>query len=309
MGRRWLRALAIVAVFAVLAYGAISWVFSDKLIGQRFAPPAPVDVTKFGLPQPQVTAIPGEGVTLAAWYFENPRNAGCAVVMLHGFGGNKAQVLAPTAIFWERGCHLLLYDARGHGASSRSLLTYGVHERQDLRLAIDWLTEHAGLPRSRIGLIGWSYGAATAIETASEVHDVAFVIADSSYSSLTDIASVQANKQYGTWVQLFLPGALLVSGLRAGFDVGDAAPARAIRDVRAPVLLIHSRTDGFTPVEHSRLIYANSDQSRTRLVIPDWDAPHAESYVVDPDAYTALVDAFLDDLAPGFGIGRAKADR
>lgn len=286
----------------VAAYAAVSWVFSDKLIGQQFTPLGEVTPADFGLPAPEDVSIPGDGVTLAGWYFANPLEANCAVVMLHGFSGSKEEILAAAPIFWNRGCDLLLYDARGHGHSSRALLTYGAHERQDLRHAIDWLSERAELQRPRIGLIGWSYGAATAIQAASEVHELAFTIADSSYSSLGDIARVQADKQFGTWAKLFVPGALWISSLRAGFDAREAAPDDAIRDVRAPTLLIHSRQDEFTPVEHSEAIYAHSDKSGTRLVIPAWEAPHAHSFTNDRVAYTAAVDSFLAEFAPDFGV-------
>ena len=111
---------------------------------------------------------------------------------------------------------------------------------------------------------------------------MAFVVADSSFSSLGDIARVQAEEQYGSWAKVFVPGALFVSSLRGGFDARDPAPLDAIGKVRAPVLLVHSRQDGFTPVSHSERIYAASDKARTRLVIPDWEAPHAHSYTREP---------------------------
>ncbi len=296
--------MLIVGALVLLAgvYGAVSWVFSAKLIGQQFTPLGEVGPADVGLPPPEDITVPGDDVTLAGWYFANPRGAGCAVVMLHGFGGSKEEVLAPSPIFWGRGCDLLLYDARGHGQSSRALLTYGAHERQDLSRVVQWLSKRSDLPTSQIGLIGWSYGAATSIQAASELDDLAFVIADSSYTSLSDIAREQADKQFGAWAKVFVPGALFVSGLRARFDPRAAAPVDAIRDVQSPVLLIHSRQDGFTPVEHSELIFAEADTTRTRLVIPEWEAPHAHSFTNDRVAYTAIVDDFLTSFAPEFGI-------
>ena len=301
--RRGVRIAVGVGLLALVAYGVVSWIFSDKLIAQQFTALGDNDPSQYGLPEPEATTIRGDEVDLAAWYFENPRDAGCAVVMLHGFSGNKAEILAVSPVFWKRGCDVLAYDARGHGESSRALLTYGVHEREDLLRAVEWLAAKTDLPRSKIGLAGWSYGAATAIQAASEAGgDVAFVLADSSYSSLRDIAEVQAEKQFGTWATLFVPGALVVSAVRARFDGTRPAPASAIEDVRSPVLLVHSRQDGFTPVEHSERIYENSDHSRTRLVIPGWEAPHAHSFTENPVAYTEVVGRFLDEFAPGFGV-------
>lgn len=304
MGRRSRRLLLIGLAMAVGAYGVASWVFSERLIGQQFTADGSTDTSEFGLPDPEEATVAGDGVDLAAWYFQNPADAGCAVVMLHGYGGDKAEILGANPLFWDRGCHLLSYDARGHGDSSRALLTFGAHERDDLLLATDWLAARTGLPRSDIGLMGWSYGAATAIQAAPGLPDLAFAIADSSFSSLTDIATVQGERQFGSWVRFVVPGALTVAGLRASFDSAAVSPAAAIADAKAPVLLVHSRTDGFTPVEHSETIFGNGDQGRTRLIIPDWDAPHARSYEVEPVAYTAIVDAFLDEFAPAFGAPR-----
>lgn len=307
MRRRFVAIPVAVALVVLIVYGAASWLFSEKLVAQQFTSLGPVDFSEYAVPPPETVTIRGEGVDLVAWFFDNPRDEACATVMLHGFGGSKAEVLAATPIFWQRGCDLLLYDARGHGDSDRALLSFGANEREDLLRVVEWVTARTALPRSRIGLIGWSYGAATAIQGASEAGgDVGFVIADSSFSSMGDIARVQAERQYGVWAKLFVPGALLASSIRGGFDARDPAPISVIDDVRSPVLLVHSRQDGFTPVEHSERIFAESDQSRTRLVIPEWEAPHAFSFTRNPVAYTALVDSFLREFAPSFGVRLAR---
>jgi dipeptidyl aminopeptidase/acylaminoacyl peptidase len=303
-----LKVRTLIGLLALLAlvYVGVSWVFSERLVAAQARPLGAVDPARYGLPKPTVVSVPGDGVRLASWFFENPRKERCAVIMLHGFGGARAEVLGASPIFWNRGCDLLLYDSRGHGDSSPALLTFGVHERQDLKRAIAWLSKRTGLGDRRIGLIGWSYGAATAIQAAAEVPRIAFVVADSSYSSLEDIARVQADKQFGGWAKIFVPGATRLAGLRADFDPGDASPVAEIRKVQAPVLLIHSRQDGFTPYQHSEKIYAASDKARTRLVIPPWRAPHAESYLRSPAAYIRIVDSFLKAYDPSFGGVRKR---
>ena len=296
-----LRTLIVLAVVLIVGYGAVSWVFSNKLLAAQARPLGKVDPTQYGLPKPTVVEVPGNGVKLASWYFPNPRKERCAVIMLHGFGGARGEVVGAAPLFWDRGCDLLMYDSRGHGDSSPALLTFGPHEKDDLVAAIAWLSRRTKLPDSRIGLIGWSYGAAVSIQAAAKVPGIAFVIADSSYSSLEDIARVQADNQFGAWAKVFVPGALFIAGKRAGFDPGNASPLKAIAAVKAPVLLIHSRQDGFTPYQHSEKIYAASDKTRTRLVIPAWSAPHAESFLKNPAGYTMVVDRFIKEfrLPPG----------
>ncbi len=141
------RTLIGLAVLLVVAYAAVSWIFSDKLLATAERPLGATDPAAYGLPKPDVVEVPGDGVKLSSWYFANPRNEHCAVIMLHGFGGARGEVVAAAPIFWRRGCDLLLYDSRGHGTSSPALLTFGVHERQDLRLAIAWLAPSHEAPR------------------------------------------------------------------------------------------------------------------------------------------------------------------
>ena len=73
--------------------------------------------------------------------------------------------------------------------------------------------------------------------------------------------------------------------------------------MQLPVLLIHYRHE-FTPVEHSEEIHANSDRSRTELVIPDWVATYGHSYTENKAGYTAAVDQFLARYDPTFGGAR-----
>ena len=112
-----------------------------------------------------------------------------------------------------------------------------------------------------------SYGAATSLQAAAVRPGLAFVIADASYSSMSEIASAQADTQFGAWANIFVPGALFISGLRGGFDPAQAAPKDAVRGLTTPVLLVHSTTDEFTPSQHSEAIFANSDQ---RLMPGAW---------------------------------------
>ena len=82
MARRWIVTLVAIGVVALIGYGAVSWFFSEKLVAQQFTALGPVDFDEFALPEPETATIQGEGVSLAAWYFDNPRDEQCAVVCL-----------------------------------------------------------------------------------------------------------------------------------------------------------------------------------------------------------------------------------
>lgn len=307
MKRKGLWLLVGIVALVTILYFAASWYFSSIIINQagqtleaqrdRTGEPA-----EYGLPLPEDITIDTGDVTLTGWYFDNPSGANCGMMFMHGFTGTRYESLYWAPMFWERGCDLLAYDHRGHGASTPAFHTYGFHEKQDALAALNWFAQRSGLDPSRIGIGGVSYGAATALQLAPMVPEAPFVLADSTYRTLPAILTVQSERLIGVQTtRLLLPGALWVAGLRANFDPDQVSPEASIAEAQMPILIMHSRTDDFTPYTHSEAVYANSDQSRTVLHVNDWGAPHAADIVTDFGRYRELLEEFLAKYAPDFG--------
>jgi pimeloyl-ACP methyl ester carboxylesterase len=306
MRRKGLWIVLGIVILLVAIYGGASWYFSEILLNmptQSIAEARAEGDTPAttGLPEPEEVRIDTGEVTLAGWYFDNPADAGCGLLFLHGFTGTRYHALNWAPLFWERGCDILAYDHRGHGDSSDAFKTYGFYEKQDALAALDWFGQRAGLEQSQIGVFGVSYGAATALQLTPLAPDLAFVGADSAYSEMEEIVGYQARQMFPTLAPIVLPGALAVAEWRADFDVQAVAPERTVAEAQMPILLIHSLTDEYTFSTHSEDIYANSDPTRAVLHLTDWGAPHARDILTDFDAYRQLVNDFLAQFAPAFG--------
>ena len=318
MKKKWLWIVVILLLLLLVVYGVGSWYFSDILINRatqtvsqdqarmddhRTNADLPPD---YGLPQPEVVHIDAGEVSLAGHYYENARDGDCAVLLLHGYTGTRYGGLPYGSFFWERGCHLLAYDARGHGESSNAYHTYGYHEKQDGEAALNWLSERAGLRSEQIGLAGVSYGASTSIQMVPLTPDIAFVLADSPYQDLSAIVKHQAVDMFGDWVSFFVPGAFFISEWRADFDAAAVSPMNAVAKTSVPILLIHSQQDEFTPSSHSEAIYAHSNPATTALYLTDWGAPHGGSIFTDYETYSQIVDEFMAVYAPEFGLSDGR---
>ncbi len=303
--RRGLIVLGVVALLLLAAYGAGSWYFSSLILAndtQSLAGAAAdgFEPAGFGLPEPQDVVIDAGDVALSGWLFEHP-DGDCGLMFLHGFRGTRYHSLYWASMFWERGCHVLAYDHRGHGDSTPAFHTYGYYEKHDAAAALDWFAARTSLTREDIGVFGVSYGAATALQMAPLTPGLAFVGADSAYSELEEIIDFQARHQFPVLGPLLLPAALPMAELRAGFDAEAVAPERTIVETDTPVLLIHSLTDAYTPPSHSEDIYAAADPARAVLVLTDWGAPHGRSISTDTAAYEQIIADFLAAHASGFG--------
>jgi len=302
------KVVASLLVLAALAYAGASWRLAGDVV--RFGVRGAAEVLAeegldgpagVGLPAPEDVAIPVEGAVLSAWLFRHPAPAGCGVVLSHGHAATRHQVLKFAPPLWARGCHLLLPDARHHGASGGPDFTWGARERHDLLEAVAALGHATGLPRSRIGLLGVSMGAALSLQAAALAPDLAFVVADSTFSDLPAAVRARAVATRGHAAVALGPGILVAAGLRAGFDPWSVSPAEAAARIEAPVLLVHAREDAWFPPSHSEAVLARLPPARRRLVVTGWGAEHGRSVAARPGEYARLLDDFLAALVPGFG--------
>jgi esterase/lipase len=308
----WTILTIVFLLLAVLIAG--SFFFSDLLLGRETTGIAEGQTRmqetyremgiadNFVLPAGEDVAIKNGDINLTGSYFENDLDGKCAVLLLHGYTGTRYNVMQYAPLFWDRGCDLFAYDARGHGTSTDAFHTYGYFEKEDARVAYDWLLDRSGLAPDQVGVTGVSYGAATALQMLPLRPDVAFVLADSSYEDFRSIVSYQAEQQFGVWTNAFIPTTFLISQLQAHFNLDEVSPKAAVAGAKAPILLVHSAADEFTPAFHSQEIYANSNHATTELVINDWGSPHAGDIVKDYEAYKAIVDHFLAEYVPDFGL-------
>lgn len=74
-----------------------------------------------------VTFAARDGLKLSGW-FVPCENSTRAVLLLHGNGSSRRQMIARARLFHEAGFAALLYDARGHGLSEGGKVSAGWFE-------------------------------------------------------------------------------------------------------------------------------------------------------------------------------------
>ncbi|MCB1317381.1 MAG: alpha/beta fold hydrolase [Leptospiraceae bacterium] len=262
----------------------------------------------FGLPQPENVRIPvgDDNQEMAGWLFIHPNPAlnerACVIISHHGHTGTRYGGLKYIPPFWTRGCHALAVDGMHHGESDGAYGTFGCLEKDNMRRVVTWLVDRLGLQSgAQVGLIGESMGAAIALQTAAVQPEIAFVVADSSFSELDTILSYQGEKRYGFIVDVLLQPSILLAGIRSGCNLYDVQPAAYAARIRAPVLLIHSAADEYTPPAHSEKIFANIKHEAKVLRLTDWGASHGRSIDTNQAAYRVLLYDFLDRYVPEYG--------
>jgi alpha-beta hydrolase superfamily lysophospholipase len=232
------------------------------------------------------------------------------IFLLHGIRSHKESVSSWAQKLSRAGYRAVLVDSRGHGASTGEWLTYGVQEARDLSQLLDQLHVPPELP---VGVMGCSYGAATAIEWAGREPRVAAAVALAPFSSLRDIVPLYTRRLVPL-VGAILPTALIEAtidhaGTLAHFDPDAASPRDAIGLRNEPLLIFHGTADRHIPLAQSQALQARAPQ-HTRLVLLDGqDHNHIAG---DRRLWPAVTDffqaAFVDAAQKTTTPPRAGAD-
>ena len=223
----------------------------------------PLRPADYHLAVEEVRITADDGVELAAWLV--PRAGAPALVLLHGYPAEKADLLPIAAALAPRFTVLLL-DQRYFGKSGGRVTTIGFRERGDLRRAIDFLGTRGV---KEVGVFGFSLGGAVALLAASEDPRIRAVVA---YAPFADLRTL-GHELYGwLWVVKY-PFVGLLRGwswLFLGHDITAVSPERAAATLSVPVLIVHSREDEQIPFAHAeRLRRALARNARAELVVMD----------------------------------------
>jgi dipeptidyl aminopeptidase/acylaminoacyl peptidase len=244
------------------------------------------------VPYESTRLVAEDGLSVAAWYVPPAdRTLAPALVLVHGIGSNRSELLGITRDLAARGYALLLPDLRAHGESEGRVSTLGLHEVRDLRAAVDDLARRPEVDSDRLGILGFSLGAATAIMATAAIPAVKAVVADSGFASVEWLIrnQFQAFFRLPSWIA---PLMLRLGSWQAGVDAALIAPVRHIAGIGPrPVLLIHGDQDTLFHVDNLHLLAeAAGPHAETWVVV---GAGHVGAYGADSRAYVERVDTFF----------------
>jgi dienelactone hydrolase len=229
-----------------------------------------------------------DGVQLSAWYVPSANRA--AVVVLHGAGSTRTDVLDQALVLARHGYGVLLPDTRGHGRSGGHAMDFGWYGNRDLDAAVTYLASRPDADASRIAALGESMGGEQALTAAAgdtRIHAVvaegvtARVPGDGAWLPRDTVGLITRGELAVTYGASYL-----LSGAPRPIPLRDAVAATAGR----PVLIIAGGGEGEIPAARF-----------SRVAAPDsvqvWDIPdtgHTRGLATYPAEWTTRVITFLD---------------
>jgi alpha-beta hydrolase superfamily lysophospholipase len=216
-----------------------------------------------------------------------------AIVLAHGWSKNAADMLPAARALHAAGFAVVLYDARGHGASSKDGPITILKFSADIRACLDYLGTRADVDHRRIGVLGHSLGGAAAILAAAADSRVQALVSCSAFTDPRTITEDLLRRLHiPAWP--FLPLVCRFIERWLGTTMEEAAPQRWISELKVPLLLLHGERDRFIPLPHLKALFASADPDRARMrTLPG--RRHAD-VTVDVNCGDEIVAFFVGNL-------------
>jgi alpha-beta hydrolase superfamily lysophospholipase len=223
------------------------------------------------------------GARIRGWY--QASHNGALVLLVHGLGGSRAELVPQARVLAGHGYGVLLVDLPGQGESEGHVVA-GAPELQALAAALELAAARA--PADRLGGYGFSFGASVLLELGAREPRLRALVLEGAPSDFDQQLAFEHRK----WGAPALWGARLA--LRhAGFDLHGYRPLESIREL-APraVLLIAGLQDPDVPPDMSRRLFDAAGEPRELWLVAG--AHHGDAIEQEPEAYERRLVGFFD---------------
>jgi alpha-beta hydrolase superfamily lysophospholipase len=241
-------------------------------------------------PYDTVLLTMANGKKLEAWNLKADSAKG-TVILFHGLGSNKGNVLGEALEFNSFGYNTMLVDMRAHGNSEGVVNSIGYNESEEVKLAYDHVSRKG---EKNIVLWGVSLGAVI-ITKAIWQYDLRpqKIILEMPFDRLQDHIRARARisgfpgEPFGFFVTFW-------TGLEQGYWGYGHRTSRYVKNINCPVLLQWGNSDEYVMKKETERIFASINFPKKKLEIYD-GVGHVPLISGNQVKWDAAVTGFLND--------------
>ncbi|MCZ8343923.1 MAG: alpha/beta hydrolase [Leptospira sp.] len=210
-----------------------------------------------GLDYENVRFKTSDGIELES-YFIPSASKEKAIILVHGHGGQRNEGLRFAKSLHDAGYTLLLLSLRRNHGSFASM---GYYEPLDVEAAFQYLKEKG---YSKIGIFGFSMGAATSILYMAKNPEIVAGIFSSGYAVAMDVMIESAKRDFGIPYYPLIPLVKLALDIRGNMDIDSVRPIDAIEKISPrPIAIFHCRADDYVDHHHADDLFAKAKEPKS----------------------------------------------
>jgi pimeloyl-ACP methyl ester carboxylesterase len=241
-----------------------------------------------GVPCQTVHLITKDSLSLEAWYIPVDSSKG-TVILIHGLGGNKSNVLKQAYEFRYLGFTVMLVDLRAHGRSDGNITTMGFRESEDVKLAYEYILKKG---EKNIILYGISLGSVVITKAFYDYNiQPSRVILEIPFSNFKKLIGVRG-KMIGFPERAFGSFMTFWASIEQGFNGFRQDTYKYVQKINCPVLMQCGATDIFASPAERDFIFENIPSSEKKLVVYE-HAIHQPLLNADPLKWRQEVSEFI----------------
>jgi alpha-beta hydrolase superfamily lysophospholipase len=278
-------------IVVVLVIGLASWALSGLAAAYaltRRTHARTVETPEGDPPFVSLRLRTSDGLAIGAWLAERDTDP-VAVVLVHGHGASRSAVIEEARALWSAGASVMPISMRAHGDSDGDVDDLGWSARHDVEAAV--LHLHEARPDRRIVVLGYSAGAAAAIDAAEALGDrVAGWVLVAPYADLALATRHRTQRYLPPGIEWIAYAALRLGALVVFPDLDRMRPIDHAGALAAPSLFVAGGADDRAPESEVRAIAARASDART-IVVPGLQHEQLGELVARPEweAIVALV--------------------
>src|SRR5579871_3947309 len=250
-----------------------------------------------------------DSIRMSGWFFRadhaTPETPRPVIVLCHGIWTGRRECLPLALRFQAAGYNVLAFDFRAHGLSDGRFTSVGHHETNDVLGAIEYVKHRPEVDPSRIGVVGFSMGAAASIQAAARCDDIAALVADSAYATFLDAAKYSFSLVTRVPHFPIAPMAMHWAKWIVNVDANQLRPVDVIGQIAPrPIFIAHGALDEIVPARHAETLFKAAGEPKEIWIAPG--AHHVGTRDMDQEAYFVRAEAFLRaELTPSAALPRS----
>lgn len=264
----------ILAVLAALGCAVLTIMWTCAYIARRVLHPLSKRKPlynwpdEYKMPYDNVCFTTEDKVQIKGWFIPQ-EGAEKTIILMHGWGMNRSDILKNTYFLHDLGFNLLYFDFRALGESGGKISTVGYLETRDLHAAINYLKETRPECCKKIGLYGFSVGGMVALCEAAHNEHISCVVTEGCYYSFRRIISRWAWVHYKLLSFPFIPVVLHYIKRYLRVNPEKYSPKYNIDKIAPrPVFIIHGRYDEMVPPVQAKLLFKRAGEPKEIWLVP-----------------------------------------